>query len=173
MHFSGLGDSPQIKITEEIKRIASFLRGQSDRETAKNIIRWIKENLKLKRLADLPNPAAVFRRRTADQIIRDGFATGCADAAIVFIALARALGIPSIYCELVVPEKGNFGHAWAKCYLDGAWVDVDPMGGTIGEDVVKKFSKFGKVYVLGKGADSWDIGIESWEDFLRKVRELG
>ena len=86
-YYSGLGDSPQVKITDEIKRIASGLKGQSGRETAMNIIKWIKENLKLKKASELPNPALLFRRRTADQIIRDGFVTGCADATIVFLAL--------------------------------------------------------------------------------------
>ncbi len=171
-YYSGLGDSPQVKITDEIKRIASGLKGQSGRETAMNIIKWIKENLKLKKASELPNPALLFRRRTADQIIRDGFVTGCADATIVFLALCRALGIPAIYCELAVPEKGHFGHVWAKCFLDNAWVDVDPMNGAVGEDVPKKFEKYGKVYILGSGADSWDIGIECWEDFLRKVSKL-
>lgn len=169
MYYSGFGESPQVIISDEIKNIVRTLKGQSGKETIRNIIRWIKENLKFKKIEELPNPKLFFRRRTSEQIIRDGFVTGCADVTIVFLALCRALKIQSVYCELVVPERGNFGHVWAKCYLDGAWIDVDPISGDIGVDVVKKFEKFGKVYILGIGADSWDIGIKCWEDFLRKV----
>lgn len=53
----------------------------------------------------------------------------CTEHAILFVALARALGIPARVAVGVAywPPGGGFGwHAWAEVYADGDWIAVDP-----------------------------------------------
>ncbi len=53
----------------------------------------------------------------------------CTEHAILFVALARALGIPSRVAVGVAywPPGGGFGwHAWAEVHAGGDWIAVDP-----------------------------------------------
>lgn len=120
----------------------------------------------------------IFRKRTAEQIIRDDFVTGCTDCALVFVTLARACGLPAKYVETVDENwlKGNeenvTGHQFAQVYDEGRgkWFWVDPAWGKV--DILNPTSE-GKV-VYKEGLDSWDIGFrdgKSMETALYAFRE--
>src|SRR2546421_3779949 len=65
----------------------------------------------------------------AEDGIRDLIVTGVQTCAlpILYVALARAAGVPARTVAGLVPVDGRFYyHAWAEVYL-GDWVAVDPM----------------------------------------------
>jgi hypothetical protein len=97
------------------------------------------------------------RTRKATTIISDGYAAGNVDKAVVFVSLARAVGVPARYVEAV---NGCTQHAYAEIYLSGAWKIVDPS--TSGNSYP---GSFGSYEAYKKGLDSWDIGLENEEDF--------
>src|SRR2546422_771175 len=68
-------------------------------------------------------PAAV---PSALQVL-EGRVGDCNEHAVLFVALARAAGLPARTVVGLVPVDGRFYyHAWAEVYL-GDWVAVDPM----------------------------------------------
>ena len=109
----------------------------------------------------------VFRRRTASQIIEDGFYTGCTDKTLVFLVLARACLIPAEYVELLdkswLENADNDqikGHVIAAVSLDGKQYFVDPTYSSVSTKITP-----GTV-PMAHGNDSWDIGItaENWQE---------
>ncbi len=159
--------SKQCEITESISGIANSIEGD-DFEYVIRLLRWLNRNLKY------PEPEGVekndiFRKRTASKIIEDGFATGCTDFTLVFIALARAKGIPTKYVEVISkdyfddtdPSKVR-GHVFAECFIKDDWYGVDPMGGHL-----KFNTKYPGYIIYARGLDSWDIGIKD----LASMRE--
>lgn len=53
----------------------------------------------------------------------------CTEHSVLFVALARALGIPARVAVGIAywpPGKGFGWHAWAEVYANGAWYTVDP-----------------------------------------------
>jgi hypothetical protein len=104
-----------------------------------------------------------FRKRTAEQIVKDKFITGCTDSVLVFVTAARACGLPAKYVETVDEswlKNGGVditGHQYAEVYDEGnkKWFWVDPMGGRV--DTPSPENE-GRV-IYKEGLDSWDIGI--------------
>src|SRR3989338_4742452 len=88
----------QTKITETVKRASGSIPGD-DFDFVVGALDRIGKNLKVKR--DQPNRNSLFNRRTASQIIEDGFSTGCTDTALAFVALCRARSIPTKYVETI------------------------------------------------------------------------
>ncbi len=160
--FSG----SQTQITPEIERIISEIEGTVLEKTQK----ILEIGPTLVKMNDFDEK--VFRKRTGAQIIQDKYITGCTDAALAFIVLARASGVPTKYIETIDVEwlkKGGSsigGHVYAQVYDESQdkWVWVDPMrrsiGNSPGEDRV----------VFGEGLDSWDLGIKDY-DSLRSEFE--
>jgi len=69
------------------------------------------------RTAAVPSAVQVLETRVGD----------CNEHAVLFVALARAAGLPARTVAGLVPVGGRFYyHAWAEVYL-GDWVAVDPM----------------------------------------------
>ena len=66
------------------------------------------------------NAVAVMRAKRGD----------CSAHAMLFVALARAVGIParevSGYMYVGDADRALGGHAWCEVVLDGHWVEVDP-----------------------------------------------
>ncbi len=78
----------------------------------------------------------VFRKRTASEILKSGYVTGCTDTAVAFIALARELGIPTRYVETFDAEwlrnanaDGIQGHIFVDVLVDGQWRAYEPKKG--------------------------------------------
>lgn len=112
--------------------------------------------------------AKLFRKRTVDQIIKDGFTTGCTDSCLVFVALSRVCKIPAKYAETIDKiwlESGSDnsiqGHQYAQVWIkeENRWVWVDPLGARFDTDTPEKEGRV--IYKVG--LDSWDIGIDSFD----------
>jgi transglutaminase-like putative cysteine protease len=112
-------DAPEIKAEAE-----KALRGVAPhpRERAERLVRYVNALLEKKPTASLPTALEVLRTKVGD----------CNEHAVLYVALARAAGIPARMAAGLVYLHGAFYyHAWAEVYLatgdgGGFWLPVDP-----------------------------------------------
>jgi len=110
----------------EIVRLANRLaRGQRDpRIVAERINRWVYDSLEKRITFGIPSALQVLRSRSGD----------CNEHSQLFVALARAAGIPSrIAAGLAYIDGKFYYHAWPEIYLR-EWVAVDPTFGQFPAD---------------------------------------
>lgn len=163
-----LQSGEQTQITPEVLAIASKFDG-----SVLNKVSQIIE--KVSSLENRRFNGDIFRKRTGDQILKDGFITGCTDLALVFIILARASSIPAKYIETIdkkwLKEGGLSigGHIYSEIYDEenGEWHWVDPMAREI--DITPEAKSR---IVFKEGLDSWDIGIKDYESLSTLFNEF-
>lgn len=110
--------SDDEKIKMKAKEITQNLEGW---EKVIAINRWVFQNIKKKPSFTIPDPVEVLSSLEGD----------CNEHSALFVALARAAGIPSkVEVGLVYFENAFYYHAWASVWF-GNWVSVDP---TFGQD---------------------------------------
>ena len=92
-------------------------REQDPTRAARRIADWVRANLAQRPTATSPGALQALEARLGD----------CNEHAVLYVALARAAGLPARTAAGLVPVHGRFYyHAWAEVYL-GDWVAVDPM----------------------------------------------
>ncbi len=165
-----LKNTEQISITDDIKNIANNFK-RKDLDLISEILDWIFNNFKNIE-NDKEEKMKLFRKRTADEVIESREVTGCTDYAIVFIALARAKGIPTKYVEAIrkrwldIGEDNHIeGHVFVECLINDKWYIIDPQEGTIRSD-------YRRYVIYKKGLDSWSIGIKDFNDLKEKFLEF-
>ena len=102
----------------EIRKLAARLaRGQRDpRIVAERINRWVYDSLEKRITFGIPSALQVLRSRSGD----------CNEHAQLYVALARAAGIPArIAAGLAYIDGKFYYHAWPEVFLRN-WVAVDP-----------------------------------------------
>ncbi len=102
----------------EIRRLAARLRGteRDPRVVAERINRWVYDSLKPRITFGVPDALAVLHARSGD----------CNEHTQLYLALARAAGIPARAAAGLTYVNGKFYyHAWPEVWL-GRWVAVDP-----------------------------------------------
>lgn len=119
-HQEYLKPSVYIQSTDPqiMAKAQEFSRGSTDAKTVTaNLVHGVYSYLRKNPTASLPSAIDVLQTREGD----------CNEHAILFAALARAVGIPTkIYVGLVnLDGSSYFYHAWCAVWL-GAWVPVDP-----------------------------------------------
>jgi Transglutaminase-like superfamily len=110
----------------EIMRLAQRLaRGQRDpRVVAERINQWVYDSLTKRITFGIPSALQVLRARGGD----------CNEHAQLFVALARAAGIPARVDAGLAYISGKFYyHAWPEVFLHD-WVPVDPTFGQFPAD---------------------------------------
>lgn len=91
---------------------------------ARLINEWVYENLEKKITISVPSAAQVLESRSGD----------CNEHTVLYVALARAAGLPARTAAGVVYLRGQFFyHAWPEVWL-GQWVAVDPTFGQFPAD---------------------------------------
>lgn len=110
-------DSPEIRA--EARKAVADVTGP--RAQAERLVRHVNGLLEKKPTVSLPSALEVLRTRVGD----------CNEHTALFVALARALGIPARIAVGLVHLHGAFYyHAWAEVYLEengrGLWLPVDP-----------------------------------------------
>lgn len=160
-----LNDGSQTEITPNIEKVAASFNSKR-LELIFEILQWVQKNIKHADSVEFKND--FFRKRTASEIVKSKIATGCTDYALVFIALARAKKIPTLYVEAIRrkwldigDEQYIEGHVFAECFIGGRWYIIDPEGGAI-QIAYQRF------IIFEKGLDSWDIGIKNINDLKSK-----
>ncbi|MBS3923191.1 MAG: transglutaminase domain-containing protein [Nitrosarchaeum sp.] len=162
-----LKNGEQTTITESIRKKVEGIKGTT-KERVQQIFKILGE-LEYKK----ENKDSIFRKRTADQILHSGFVTGCTDVTLAFIALARALNMPTKYIEAIKTEyiekpNLNDGHVYAGVLEgSGRWIITDPT-----------FSRFDiepenyGYTIVAEGLDSWDIGIRDFDSLKEKFDDF-
>jgi hypothetical protein len=151
--FKYLNSGRQTQISLDILSLIENVEG--------NTIKKIKQILKIvKSLKRTRFNINEFRKRTAIEIIESGYVTGCTDAALAYIVIARVAGIPTKYVETISEEWFNkktqqiSGHIFSQSFSEekGEWIWVDPMRSKIVKNIKG-------MVIFKEGLDSWDIGI--------------
>jgi hypothetical protein len=113
-------DDPRIKV------LAYRIKGASrdPRAAALALNRWVHDSLKSRITFGVPNALDVLARRAGD----------CNEHTQLYVALARALGLPArIAAGLAYVDGKFYYHAWPEVYLND-WVAVDPTFGQFPAD---------------------------------------
>lgn len=156
----------QTKITSNIAKVSTSINGSSNHK-----IQLILDYVKSLRYASFN--IELFRKRTADQIIKDNFVTGCTDSCLIFVALCRACEIPAKYVETIDIswlENGDSnsisGHQYSQVWIgrEKRWIWVDPFGNRI--DTLSPENEGRVIYKIG--LDSWSIGISDMKSLKEK-----
>jgi len=106
------------RIVEQAKSIVGDEKNAV--EAMKKLNRWVYRNLRKEFTASMSNALDTLERKEGD----------CTEHSVLFVALARAIGLPArevggvVYSE----EGGFFFHQWAEVYV-GRWVATDPTFG--------------------------------------------
>src|SRR3989449_5111428 len=106
-------DDPRLQA-----QVRLILGGEQDPgRAALRIAAWVRAHVERRATTTVPGAVQVLEARVGD----------CNEHAVLFVALARAAGLPARTVAGLVPVEGRFYyHAWAEVYL-GDWVAVDPM----------------------------------------------
>lgn len=105
-------DHPELR-----GRAAAIAEGAPDPLAAAEALNdWLYRHIRKQPSPGLPSALDVLREREGD----------CNEHTVLFVALARALGIPARIFVGIAPHEGAFYyHAWPAIYADG-WVEMDP-----------------------------------------------
>ncbi len=115
---------PSLLIQSDDKRIRKLAARIAGEETsslivAERINQWVFDNVRKKITFSLPSAVEVLESREGD----------CNEHTTLYVALARAVGIPSRIAIGLVYHKGRFYyHAWPEVYV-GEWMAMDPTFG--------------------------------------------
>jgi hypothetical protein len=113
--------APEPLIQSRDPRIAAQARLIVERErnparAAELLTHWVHHNVRREATAGVPSAEKVLESRRGD----------CNEHTTLYVALARALGLPARTVAGLLYLKGRFYyHAWPEVYL-GDWVAVDP-----------------------------------------------
>jgi hypothetical protein len=110
----------------EIRALAIRLRGaeKDPRVVAERINRWVYDSLRKEITVGVPSALATLRSRVGD----------CNEHAQLYVALARAAGVPARVAAGLAYLDGKFYyHAWPEVWLE-RWVAVDPTFGQFPAD---------------------------------------
>ena len=111
-------DAPEIRAEAE----SAVRRVSGNRARAEALTRYVNALLEKKPTVSLPSAREVLRTKIGD----------CNEHTALYVAMARALGIPArIDVGLVYVRGAFYYHAWPEVYLDegagrGRWLPVDP-----------------------------------------------
>ena len=107
------------RIVAQSRLIVESGSGRRDRTPARAaelLTHWVHSNVRREATTSVPSAEKVLEARRGD----------CNEFATLYVALARAAGLPSRTVSGLIYRNGRFYyHAWAEVYL-GDWVAVDP-----------------------------------------------
>jgi len=114
--------SADPRIQAQARQIAGRIR--DPRRVARALNEWVYDNLRKEITVSVPSAVQVLEARRGD----------CNEHTVLYVALARALGLPARTAAGLVYVRGRFYyHAWPEVYLNG-WVAVDPTFGQFPAD---------------------------------------
>ena len=148
----------------EIKGLASRLKSRSDYLTSRRVFNWVKNNIHFKAFISRPMGALkALRKRTGD----------CTEGMALFVALERALGIPSVgVAGYLVTKNGRIDplsyHNWALFFADGAFRIADPKEATFDS----KYNQYIATTILGKRKEGARFPLGLYERFKVSSKAL-
>jgi hypothetical protein len=161
---------------EQIMKAAAQIKGKTPEEKLVAIYQWVNSHLAYK--ADYFN-----EWRTFDQMLRDGVQGGCAQYSVVFGALTRACGIPTVWVKTLDAEwirgfrtrgtEGSWnGHVFLEIYIHGRWMLLDDTQLVLYKEYNPKTRILpGSRYAYDKGGDPYELILSArWELWKKQVR---
>ena len=125
--IADLRQEPFLEVDHrEIKDLAERITDGSDdpRVIAQRINRWVYDSVRKEVTVGIPSALHILRTRVGD----------CNEHTQLFVALARAAGVPARIATGLAYVDGKFYyHAWPEVMLRG-WVAVDPTFGQFPAD---------------------------------------
>lgn len=122
-----LASEPLLQADDpRIRQLAARIKGSETdpRVVAQRLERWVHDSLRKEITFGLPNATQVLAARSGD----------CNEHTQLYLALARAAGIPARSAAGLAWVKGKFYyHAWPEVFL-GDWVAIDPTFGEFPAD---------------------------------------
>jgi len=133
------GDSLILVEHPKIQKLAKEIVGdESDLwKKSQRILDWVYNNIEKKITINIPFALSTLETRQGD----------CNEHAVLFTALARAVGIPTRICLGLVwsEELQGFGyHAWAEVFI-GEWTPTDPTLGQLIADATHITLLYGNI----------------------------
>lgn len=154
--------TPSLGDAEKIAEIAKGLKQANAEKTLLAINNWMSASF-------TTNTELAYSWRNFDTILESKTVSGCADYAIVFAALARCCGIPSVFVKTMDVEwihafrqSGKCeewkGHVFLEVHWKRKWRLIDPEALKIYEDYDPAMRILpGLRYAYDKGADPQDL----------------
>lgn len=183
-----LKNGPLTEITNTIKVESNKIDGEGI-DLLFNIADHVKELFKTFKFIKYSEGEKLIekehQKRTATEIIKSKYFFGCSDIGLVFVAIARAKGIPSCYIQTVDidsfynQERQIRGHVYSDCYLDEGVFRVDPEGGVLVKLFSDKYKR--KIYKFKNipnsievfvGLDNEDAGVKSHGDMIEAMKTV-
>ncbi len=122
-----LASTPLIQVDDpEIRRVAERVVGDTSDPAvaAERLTEWVYDSLDKEISLSVPSALQVLEARRGD----------CNEHTVLYVALARAAGLPTRTAAGLVYVRGQFYyHAWPEVWLD-RWVPVDPTLGQFPAD---------------------------------------
>ena len=161
---ASLGDAGRIRA------VAATLKRDKPERTLASIHRWIAANLKY-------DAKAAYEYRDFGQACDGKTDGGCADYAVVFTALARASGVPTVFVKTMDADwirefraagtcKTWRGHVFLEVFIDGKWRLLEPGSLVLYDDYDPATRRIlpGERWAYDKGADPKEIVLSpEWE----------
>jgi transglutaminase-like putative cysteine protease len=114
--------SDDARIQAQARQIIG--RARAAERAADRLVQWVFQNVRAERATSAPSALDVLATQRGD----------CNEHTVLFVALARAVGLPARPVIGLVYLNGTFYyHAWPEVYL-GDWVAVDPTWGQFPAD---------------------------------------
>ncbi len=143
------------------------------------VVELIKNNT----VAQICGGSNIKFKRTARQIWESGCYNGCADFTLMFEAICRALGVPTVHLQMADKKwiyslsKGKSGnvicHHACECYIGGNWTYVDPIQEIVSENYDKNCFNIDDRYVIfSKSTDIFETGIRSLRENNIQMKKL-
>jgi hypothetical protein len=140
------------------------------------ISRWIRAHL-------AHDDAYAYRWRDFDRIVEDGRYGGCADYAVVYGTLARAVGIPTVFVKTMDadwirrfragPEPAVWsGHVFLEVWDGSRWKLLDPEAQLLHDDYDPATRLLpGERFAYDKGIDPYTLVLSvRWEEWKEQTR---
>ncbi|HTP50808.1 MAG TPA: transglutaminase-like domain-containing protein [Anaeromyxobacteraceae bacterium] len=145
-----------LEATPEVDWDHPDLRALADRVAGKTQGRWAAARKLSREVNRRLEKVYGQSRDRASEVLRTGKGD-CTEHALLFVALARAAGIPArevyglVYANYGEGGAGLYWHAWAEVNVGDEWIPVDP---TFGQDVADATH-----VTLGRGAKVDAVGL--------------
>ncbi len=162
---------PATQIVEGLGEAVSQARGwyvaKTSRMSAPEFIdRVIHQHMKMQR-----DPSMVLVR-SASQVWKSGFASGCHDMALLAAAFLRFNGLPTVFVETVhdsyLRGESFHGHVFLEVRLaNGDWMLYDPTNSRFWYDWTPgSLDLPGGYHVMGRYRDPWEADLGSNRDLM-------
>lgn len=162
-----------------LEALAREIDGEGARAKLTAIGAWITTRLRY-------DEQAAYRWRDVDAMLADGTYGGCADHALLFGALARACGIPTVWVKTMDVEwirafrsdgdesRTWSGHVFLEVHLDGRWALLDATHGVLYDeyDVGQRLLP-GDRLAYDKGGDPYELLLSTrWDPWKEQTRRF-